>query len=187
MISGLLTLLLIATTTGSEPAGFDALVAELAPESGRAELHFRERRDSALLEEPLTVTGTLWRNERGDLVRQTNEPRRETQKLTGEMIIIERPGRSPRNYSLSHAPELEVLYRALTALLAGDAEALKRHFETGLERDESGWTISLAPRSDVLAERVEHLELRGAGEQLEAFVLSLADGKTITTELRPTP
>ena len=187
MISGLLTLLLIATASGPEAGGFDALIARLAPDGERAELHFRERRESSLLEKPLIVTGKLWRNQRGDLVRETIEPRRETQTLTGEMIIIEKPGRAPRNHSLSHAPELEVLYRALTALLAGDAEALRAHFEVQLERDPDGWTITLTPDSPTLAERVDTLTLRGREDRLQQFELALADGETITTELSPTP
>jgi hypothetical protein len=187
MISGLLTLLLIATATGPEANGFDALIADLAPEGERAELYFREQRESALLEEPLVVTGKLWRNERGDLVRETAEPRRETQTLTGEMIIIEKPGRTPRNHSLSHAPELEVLYRALSALLAGDAQALRRHFDVVLEREASGWIIRLTPDSPELAERVDALTLRGTGDELQRFELALADGETIVTELSATP
>lgn len=189
MTSGLLTLLLIATVSGTEPnADVDALIAGLVSDGGQVELQFRERRDSALLEEPIEVRGTLWRNERGDLVRQTTEPRRETQTLTGSMIIIERPGRSPRNYSMGHAPELEAVYRALTALLAGDAEALREHFALALTgEDGEGWRLVLTPRAEALSAAVEQLSLRGHGETLDGFELALRDGETIRTELSGQP
>lgn len=184
MISGLLTLILLATTPGADtPADLDELLAQLAPDSGQATLHFTERRDSPLLEQPLTVTGRLWRNERGELVRETVEPRRETQKLSASMIVIERPGRSSRNFSLDHAPELAVLRHALVALLAGDAEALRETFDHELTGEGETWQLALRPRDETLAERVDTLTLTGEGDQLQRFVLALADGERITTEL----
>jgi hypothetical protein len=188
MISGLLTLLLLATATPPEAgAGLEALVTALAPESAQGELHFIERRESPLLEEPLTVSGQLWRDEEGRLVRQTVEPTRETQTLSAGMVVIERPGRSPRNFSLGHAPELAVLYRALTALLAGDAQALREHFEHELSRDGEAWQLRLRPRDDALADRVDALSLSGRDNRLERFTLSLVDGETVVTELSRQP
>lgn len=189
MTSGLLTLILLAATPTPEAAGgLDELVAALAPESdGRAELHFTEERASDLLDEPLVVEGRLWRNERGQLVRETTEPRRETQKLSASMVVIERPGRSPRNFSISHAPELAVLHQALTTLLAGDAEGLRKHFEHELVRGDSGWRLRLKPRDPELAERVESLSLAGSGEELQRLELSLTDGETVITRLSPGP
>lgn len=188
MISGLLTLILIAAAATTEaPGDLEELLAGLAPESGRAELHFTERRDSSLLQEPLVVSGRLWRNEQGQLVRQTIEPARETQKLGAGMVVIERPGRSPRNFSLSHAPELAVLYHALTALLGGDAAAVREHFEHELTHDDEGWQLTLRPRDENLAERVETLSLSGSANELQCFVLALADGESITTRLSRQP
>jgi hypothetical protein len=183
MISGLLTLILLATATTAEAAGdLDELVAALAPDSEGAALQFTERRDSPLLSEPLVITGRLWRED-GKLIRQTVEPREATHTLSASMVMIERPGRSSRNYSLSHIPELAVLYHGLSALLAGDADALRDRFEHELTRDEAGWRLVLRPRDEALAEQVEALSLHGREDRLERFELSLADGKTIETEL----
>jgi len=188
MISGLLKLTLIAAAaTAESPDGLDELLAALAPEGDRPELHFTEQRDSSLLEEPLVVTGKLWRNEQGQLVRRTTEPRKETQKLSSNTVVIEQPGRSPRNFSLRHAPELAVLYHALTALLSGDADALREHFEHEFVRDESGWRLTLRPREQSLAERVETLALSGGDGELRCFELSLSSGETVTTRLSRQP
>lgn len=189
MRTGLLTTLTLIVTaaTADGPGDLEQLLATLSPDSGRAELHFTEQRDSSLLEEPLVVTGKLWRNDRGQLVRQTIEPRRETQKLSAGMVVIERPGQSPRNFSLSHAPELAVLHHALTALLAGDADALREHFEHELTRNDEGWQLTLRPRDEKLAERVETLCLSGAEGELERFVLALVDGERVTTRLERRP
>ncbi len=190
MISGLLTLILIAaagTTEAAAPEDLDRLVAALAPEGEPAELHFRERRESPLLSEPLVVTGRLWRNPQGQLVRRTVEPQEATYTLTAGMIIIERPGQSPRNYSLGHVPELAVLYHGLSALLAGDADALRERFEHELSRDESGWRLNLQPREPALAEKVDSLSLSGQDDRLERFELTLSDGEIIETELSRRP
>ncbi|NBB93680.1 MAG: hypothetical protein GVY32_10985 [Gammaproteobacteria bacterium] len=188
MISGLLTLILIAAAPVAEaPGDLDALVTAIAPGDGDARLHFSEQRDSPLLREPLVVTGELWRDRQGRLVRQTDSPREETHTLGAGMIVIDQPGRSPRNYSLDHVPELEVLYHGLTALLAGDTEALRRHFEHRLTSDEEGWRLVLQPRDERLSAEVETLALSGRGDVLERFELSLDSGETITTELSRQP
>lgn len=120
-------------------------------------------------------------------MRQTIEPRRETQKLGAGMLVIERPGRSSRNFSLRHAPELAVLHHALTALLSGDADALREHFRHELVHEENGWRLTLEPRDEDLAERVETLSISGAGAELSCFVLALSDGETVTTRLGRQP
>ncbi|WP_376695557.1 LolA-related protein [Wenzhouxiangella sp. EGI_FJ10305] len=198
MISGLLTLILIAAATTTEagaPEDLDRLLSSLAPEGDRAELHFVERRNSPLLSEPLVVTGRLWRNRQGQLVRQTLEPREAKHTLGSNMVIIERPGHSPRNYSLSHIPELAVLYHGLSALLAGDADALRERFKHELTHEEcsddsseeSCWRLILEPRDEALAAQVESLSLSGTDDRLERFVLTLSDGEKIETELSRQP
>ncbi len=189
MTSGLLTLILLVATTASAEAGgtLDELVAALAPEGDRAELDFREVRHSPLLSEPLVVTGRMWRDQGGRLVRETVEPRRATYTLTSSMIVIERPGRSSRNYSLAHVPELAVLYHGLTALLGGNADALRERFEHELTYGESGWRLELQPRDDDLAEIVKTLSLSGKGERIQRLELALAEGETIETELSRRP
>lgn len=188
MISGLLTLILLVATASAEADGrLDELVAAVAPDGDRAELDFREVRHSPLLSEPLVVTGRIWRDNRGHLVRETVEPRRATYTLTSSMIVIERPGRAPRNHSLAHAPELAVLYHGLSALLGGDADALRERFEHELTRDESGWRLQLRPRDGQLAESVSVLSLSGEGDQIQRFELALAEGETIETELSRQP
>lgn len=188
MTSGLLTLILLIATASAEAGGtLDELVAAVAPEGDRAELGFREVRHSPLLAEPLVVTGRMWRNHRGQLVRETVEPRRATYTLTSSMIVIERPGRTPRNHSLAHVPELAVLYHGLSALLGGDADALREHFEHELTRDETGWRLRLRPRDEALAESVTALSLSGQADRIQRFELALADGETIETELSRRP
>lgn len=194
MISGLLTLILIAaatTTDAGAPEDLDQLLSSLAPEGDRAELHFVERRNSPLLSEPLVVTGRLWRNRQGQLVRQTLEPREAKHTLGSNMVIIERPGHSPRNYSLGHIPELAVLYHGLSAMLAGDADALRERFKHELSGEECGeercWRLILKPREEALAAQVESLSLSGRDDRLGRFVLALSDGEKIETELSRQP
>lgn len=188
MNSGLLTLILLAASaTNDATDGLDELLARLAPDQAQAELYFVERRESALLSEPLEITGRLWRDRHGRLVRETIEPRRETQILASGMVVIERPGQSARNFSLRHAPELAVLQRALIALLGGDADALREHFLTNLAESESGWRLELLPRDPALAKRVTRLILSGPSGDIDRLVLELDKGETVITELRRAP
>lgn len=186
MISGFLILLLLTTSASAEaPDSLDELVGQIAGEADHGRLAFTERRESELLEEPLTVRGQLWRDERGRLVRETEAPRRETQILGERVLTIRRPGQQDRNFSLGRAPELAVLRQALSALLDGDADALREHFRIQLERDGQAWQLRLDPRDPSLAESVSALELTGCCSNIERMVLELADGKRIVTDIQP--
>ncbi len=188
MISGLLTLLLIVALQGAEASDdLDDLVSALAEQPSGEALRFRESRESALLSDALVVRGRLWRDRQGRLIRHTVEPREVTYTLGAGMVVIEQPGRAARNLSLRHAPELAVLYHGLSALLAGDANSLREHFEYRVERSDEAWQLELVPRAADLAERVESFTLYGSADQLERSVLSLADGQTITTEMTRLP
>lgn len=186
MISGFLTLLLLTTYASAEaPGSLDELVAQIALEAGQNRLHFTEQRESELLEEPMTVRGRLWRDERGRLIRETEAPRQEIQILGERVLTIRRPGQHDRQFSLGRAPELAVLRQALTALLDGNPESLREHFRTQLERDGEAWRLRLDPRDQDLAESVSALELDGQGAIITRMVLELADGKRIVTEIQP--
>lgn len=133
------------------------------------------------------MTGTLWRDEQGRLVRQTTEPEQAIQRLGERMVVVERPNRSTRRFSLKRAPELAVIRHALMALLTGDADALRQHFEHRLIDSEDGWRLVLKPRGKDVAEKVDSLSLSGRAGEIRRFELSLANGEVITTELERQP
>jgi len=189
MISGLLTLLLLIAPTATEaPDDLDQLLAGLEPGAdAQHRLRFTETRDSELTDNPLVVTGTLWRDEQGRLVRQTRAPRQAVQRLGERMVVVERPNRSTRRFRLERAPELAVIRHALMALLAGDANALRQHFDYELNHSEGGWRLVLTPRERALAKKVDSLSLSGHAGRIERFELSLADGTRIATELERHP
>lgn len=181
-------MLTLAASGDSPDNDVAGLISRLAAERPDAELYFSERRESDLLTEPLTVTGRLWRDRQGRLIRETTEPHRERQVLTADRIEITRPGGTTRQISLRRAPELAVLYHALTGILAGDASIVDEHF-TGelLDDDENGWRLCLRPRSPELADRVDRLIFAGRDVRISQLTLHLSDGETVHTRIRTAP
>lgn len=177
-------------STASAATELDALLEALAARSG-SPLAFTETRRSALLDEPIEVSGTLRQDGDGALVRVTETPRESTQTLTEEHVEIRRPDGYRQRFSLDRAPELRVLRQALGALLDGNRSALERHFEVRFEAsgsaDEPGWSLRLVPQDGPGSERVTGLELSGEGDQLASLVVRLSDGEALHTRFEPNP
>jgi hypothetical protein len=157
----------------------DALLASLRREPPLADA-FHEVRYRRALKAPLVTAGTLhWRGGM-DFERRVGSPYRETSRLDGRTLVVSRPNAPERIIPLARAPELQVLFGALSALFAGDAAAVARAFETALEGGDAAWRLRLVPRQAQLRERIEALELHGHGDEAACLVLRQPDAATLT-------
>ncbi|MEX0916027.1 MAG: LolA-related protein [Wenzhouxiangellaceae bacterium] len=186
MISGILISLLLLGQAQEDELELgnllDALTAEPAAEVG-----FTELRQSELLVDDLEISGTLRHDEQGRLIREIHAPEAETQILSASHVEIHRGDGRQRRFRLQRAPELEVLYHALNGILAGDAAALSKHFDTTVQGEWSAWHLVLRPRADQLAESVERLTVCGSDARIRQFSLHLADGEIVRTRLHAAP
>jgi len=135
---------------------------------------FVELRGSPLLKTPLRVEGEYQRPSEDTLVREVRAPYAETTTIVsgksgpGE-VRIARPGKSPRTFSLSRAPELGGLQDSFGALLAGDRARLEQHYRIATDGTRERWTMTLIPKQAALGARLRSVVLRGRGAELRCI------------------
>lgn len=130
---------------------------------------FVELRGSALLKEPLQISGEYQRPRDGVLVREVMVPYAETITITQGAVTIARAGKNPRTFASSRAPELAGLQASFGALLAGDREQLEQHYRIESDGTREHWTLVLTPRSADLAATLQSVVLRGRGAELRCI------------------
>lgn len=149
---------------------------------------FVEVRDSPLLKAPLRLSGEYRRPREETLVREVRAPYRETTTIAtsktgaGEATIA-RPGKAPRTFALSRAPELAGLQSSFGALLAGDRAQLERIYRVSAQGDRARWTLLLSPKDKALAARVREIALYGQGAELRCIETRPAKGEAQRTLL----
>ncbi|WP_254425020.1 LolA-related protein [Rhodanobacter sp. B04] len=160
-------------TTSSSAQALIATLGQPAP----ARTAFAEARFMRVLERPLVVSGELaWLG--GDrLQRRVDHPQQETATIADGEVTQQRTGKSPRHFSLSRAPQLQVLLDSFVALLSGDAGRLQQAFEVRLSGDPaSTWTLTLLPRDAKVAKTVASIAIDGVGKQSLCMRMQEADG-----------
>lgn len=137
---------------------------------------FVELRGSALLKEPLRVSGSYRRPDATTLVREVQRPYQETTTIADGKVSIARDGKPPRVFALSRVPELADLQQSFGALLAGDQTALEQRYQLSVRGSAQQWVLSLLPRDASLAKRVRGITLHGAGNELRCIETAPAKG-----------
>jgi hypothetical protein len=167
-----IALLLAGSASATE---LDSLLAALA-RPVPTETGFVERRESALLDAPLLLSGRLLRPQAGTLVRQVEQPFSERTTIDGQRVRIEREGSRARSFSLRRAPELVAVLASFQALLDGDRGALEPHYRIAFEHDDAGWQILLTPRQPRLLQRLGRIGLHGSGDELACIATRGGEG-----------
>lgn len=163
-----------AAQSGGGKLDLAALMALLAQRRS-GEARFTEERFVASFDSPLRSSGVLSFTAPDRFVRQTLEPRPESMEVAGNLLTLRRGGRT-RQMALDTMPELAALLEAVRGTLAGDAAALRRHFEIRVAGNAALWTLTLQPRDAQLAAQVRGLQIAGQGGDLRSVELNLAGG-----------
>ncbi|MBM0104446.1 hypothetical protein JM946_06795 [Steroidobacter sp. S1-65] len=153
----------------------DALIARLA-KPAPATISFTEVRFSTLLKTPLIVSGDLGYSGPESLDRRVTTPYREHTAIRGESVKVEREGEKPRSFALKHAPELRGLLSGFSAMLLGDAAALRKSFNVELGGDDDAWSLKLTPADSKRSRRLRQIEVTGRQSEPRCFTMTLADG-----------
>ncbi len=160
-----------AAVATSEP-----LIAALG-QPAPARTAFAEARFLKVLDKPLVVSGELaWLG--GDqLQRRVDHPNPETASIANGEVTLQRAGKVARTFSLSHAPQLQVLLDSFVALLSGDGSRLQQAFNISQTGEASGaWTLTLLPRDAKVAKAVASIVFDGYGKQSRCMQMQEADG-----------
>ena len=162
-----------------DPAALLRTLARPAPSATA----FVEIRGSALLKQPLRISGQYRRPDRDTLVREVRAPYRETTTLAGGQAVIEREGKPQQRYSLERVPELAGIQSSFGALLDGDAQALQRQYDVSAQGTPQHWQLSLQPRDPALRKRVLAVKLYGDDGELRCIATQPARGEIQRTVL----
>lgn len=128
------------------------------------EVPFVEVRFSPLLEAPVVASGKLEYLAPGRLARHVVDPYREDTLIDGDEVVLSREGERERRFSLRRAPELRGLLSSFSAILSGDAVALRESFDLSLAPGAAagGWTLRLSPRDEGLRRRLGDISVNGS-------------------------
>ncbi len=165
-----------ASTSVAVAASAQALIAALG-QPAPARTLFAEARFMQVLARPLVTSGELaWLG--GDqLQRRVDHPQAETSTIADGEVTLQRAGKSPRHFSLSRAPQLQVLLDSFVALLSGDAGRLQQAFEIRQSGAAAGtWTLTLVPRDAKVARTVASIAIDGYGKTSRCMRMQEADG-----------
>lgn len=131
---------------------------------------FVEKKFIAMLDAPVTSSGELLFTPPDRLERRTLKPRPESVVLEGGVMTMTR-GQRQMVLKLQEYPAVGALTESIRATLAGDREALEKHYTLKLEGNEGRWSLLLAPRE--AKTRAFVLEIRIDGERGEVRTVEI--------------
>jgi hypothetical protein len=181
-----------ASISASEPAApapaSSATLALIAALGQPAPAHtaFAEARFMQVLDRPLVISGELaWLG--GDkLQRRVDQPKAETFTIADGEVTQERAGKKPRHFSLSRAPQLQVLLDSFVALLSGDPAHLQQVFAISHHGDPAAqWTLNLVPRDTKVARTIAAITINGYATESRCMQMHEADGDLAVDLLGP--
>jgi outer membrane lipoprotein-sorting protein len=180
-----LALLAGAGAAAAEPAApataptLEALMAGMAETPG-VEARFLERKEIALLSEPLETRGTLVFLPPDRLARVTTEPSPTRLVIAGESFSF-RDAAGGEAVDLSANPLAREFVDNFIVLFNGDLARLRERYEPELRSDGASWSLALRPRHRPLSDLIERITLEGAGRTLRGMEMLERDGDRTTT------
>jgi hypothetical protein len=160
----------------------DAVMSLLAMrQHGRVE--FVEQQFLAILDHPVESSGELRYDAPDRLEKRTLLPRPEDLVLTGEVLTMERGGRS-RVLDLHRYPQIQPFVESIRATLAGDRGALEKIFHVDFAGDMGRWSLTLVPLDGQLMRAVKQVQIDGSRDQLLRVEIRQADGDRSLMTLR---
>lgn len=147
-----------------------------------AEADYVEQKHSALLSEPVTSSGKLFYRA-GVVEKITLTPRKESLRIAGDELIVERKGKE-RRVPLSSQPALGALAASLRGVLSGDAELLRKHYRLTLSGVETAWRMELVPLDEETLRYVESIVVAGKAGRVAEIEIREATGDRSVMRIR---
>jgi hypothetical protein len=141
---------------------------------------FTERKEIALLVEPLESRGRLYFVPPGRLARFTLSPGSSSLVVDGEAVRF-REGAGGDEFDLSGNPMARVFVDNFIVLWSGDREKLEKLYEPELSSRGESWQLALTPRRSPLDRFIERIVLRGEGRAIAVMEVRERDGDRTTT------
>lgn len=134
-----------------------------------------------VLDRPLVVSGNLRWLGGGDMERDIAKPFKETAKIAGGTITVQRGSGEVQRMPLARAPQAGAMLAGFRALLGGDVSALQKDFTLSAEGSEAHWVITLTPRADALKRQLTSLAIDGRNHEPRCLTMTDANGDSSIT------
>jgi hypothetical protein len=141
---------------------------------------FVEKKEIALLDDPLETRGTMYFVPPNRLARRTEAPGASTLIIDGDKLFF-RDEAGGNDVDLAGNPMARLFVDNFIVLFNGDLAELQRRYETSFATDDGHWTLTLAPRSAPLDRLVSTITLRGDDGGMREMVLLEKGGDRTTT------
>jgi len=189
-VGGLALLFLCAPASGAEAPAWDLqrLMQELRQvKSDKAK--FVERRDIAILSEPLESSGTLVYVAPERLEKHTLLPRQESLVVERDRLKLESKARNQRRtFGPRDHPAIWAFVESMRSTLAGDLATLSRFYKASFEGSERQWQLTLKPIDPDVRAVVSEICIGGSGRRVDAVSILESNGDrsllTITRDVQ---
>ena len=150
---------------------------------------FSERKELAILSEPLESSGTLVYRAPGRLEKHTVAPERESLVLDGSELVLENAARGWRKtFALHEHSVIWALVESIRSTLAGDLPTLQRFYEVELGGSEPAWQLRLRPREPGMKAVVDVIRISGSGTSISRIeTVETGGDRSVMTISRDAP
>ncbi len=175
-------LIVWSTAASGQQGDLGELMRQMAARP-HGEVSFVEQHFLKLLKRPVESYGDLTYDAPDRLEKRTLEPRRETLTVAGDVLTMERGGRT-RTLDLKAYPSLVPFIETVRATLAGDLSSLERLFDVDYAGSMARWRLTLTPRDAQIAKTVSQVRIDGMGDTLTRVEILETDGDRSLMTLR---
>jgi outer membrane lipoprotein-sorting protein len=153
-----------------------------------AKAKFVERKELAILNAPLELSGTLIYTAPGRLEKHTLRPNPESLVLQQETLTIDsKAAGKRRTLALPDYPVVWAFVEAIRSTLAGDLQTLRRFYEVTLEGDERAWHLRLKPIESQMQSVVSEIRISGSANWINTIeILETGGDRSVMTITRDT-
>ena len=164
-----------------------SLFARLA-DRRETRVRFVEVKHMSLLTQPLRLEGTLEFRPPDTLAKHVEMPVTEHYVIEQGQVRVSKPGQGEQvTLALRDLPPLEAFAESLRAPLAGDLEALRRHWRHSLGGSWRHWLLALTPLRPELSGLIRSVTLEGEGDRLTRMTLEETGGDRSILSFKPIP
>src|SRR5512135_2236001 len=138
---------------------------------------FVERKHLAVLDVPLTYSGTLSFRAPDHLEKHTLEPKEESLVLDQGVLTIENKTRNlKRTLVLQQYPAIWAFVESIRSTLAGDLPTLQRFYKVELKGTSAKWRLKLLPLEQRTREMVREIVLAGRDNRVTSIEMTESNG-----------
>jgi outer membrane lipoprotein-sorting protein len=145
---------------------------------------FVETKYLAVLDQPVHSSGTLSYQAPGRIEKITLEPKPESLVLDGDVLRVQRNGKSLAIDLKGHRPVLAFV-EAIRGVLMGDVALLEQQYEVSLTGTDAAWTLVLVPRDHELAAALARIRIGGGAAAVRTIEYVQRDGDHSVMQIEP--